>query len=313
MDKELSQKMRQARQGIARMQKIDSMLKQLEADRQMLADKARLMKEILDKEEDDAAKLENTSIVSIFYSALGSLEEHLEKEKKDVLAAKLKYRQAVKDLEDVEYEISALSLEHSSLTGCQKEYDSLYAEKKQQLIKEAGDTAKKILALTDNLSIAGARLKEIQEAKTAGGKVLESLEAVCNSLSSAESWGVWDFLGGGLITDIVKHSRIDDAKLEAENAQRLLREFKTELTDVSISSDIAIDTGGFLYFADFFFDGLIADWMMQKKINASLDSVSNVKEQVVQIMEKLNELETEEYDKIKRFETEMEELVNEAP
>ena len=47
--------------------------------------------------------------------------------------------------------------------------------------------------------------------------MLDSLDSVLSSLESAEGWGTWDLLGGGLISDLAKHSHIDDAKVEAEN------------------------------------------------------------------------------------------------
>jgi hypothetical protein len=73
---------------------------------------------------------------------------------------------------------------------------------------------------------------------------------------------------------------------------------------------ISIDQNNFLCFADFFFDGLIADWMMQTKINESLDSVSTVKSQVLNTLEGLNSMERRETENVKRFKTEMEALVN---
>lgn len=64
---------------------------------------------------------------------------------------------------------------------------------------------------------------------------------------------------------------------EVERAHQKLREFKSELADVTINYDINFETEGFAKFADFFFDSLIADWYMQSKINNSYQSVENVK------------------------------------
>ncbi|MSA03534.1 hypothetical protein GKG47_18860 [Lactonifactor sp. BIOML-A3] len=62
---------------------------------------------------------------------------------------------------------------------------------------------------------------EIQEAKTAGRQALEALEEAEDFLQSARNMGIWDMLGGGLLADIMKHSRLDKATrcLEAAREQ----------------------------------------------------------------------------------------------
>ena len=309
MHSELNEKIKQAQQGIARLHKIDSMLEQLELEQENLVSKKNELKVVMEKEKFDEEKLKSKSIASVFYSILGNLEEHVEKERKEALAAKLKYDQAAKDLDDITYQISVLVSERSSYLDCEKEYDGLYAQKKAALIKESGETAQKILELTDSFNRASINLEEIKEAIDAGNEVIDSLDSALSSLDSAEGWGTWDLLGGGLISDLAKHSHIDAAKAETENTQRLLRQFKTELTDIRINSDISIETEGFAKFADFFFDGLIADWFMQSRINESQESVFNVKRQVSNIIEKLDEMQAQEFKNLERLESEIDGLV----
>ncbi|NLC11365.1 MAG: hypothetical protein GX767_03820 [Firmicutes bacterium] len=45
-------------------------------------------------------------------------------------------------------------------------------------------------------------------------------------------------------------------------------------------TEINIDIGGFTTFADFFFDGLIVDWIVQSRINDSLNNVDSVVKKV---------------------------------
>lgn len=312
MQAEINEKIEQAQWGIARQHKIDAILKKLELEQENLVSKESELKVSLAKENYDVEKLEHKSIASVFYSILGSLDEHVEKERREALAAKLRYDQTAKDWEDVKSQISILTAESLGYVGCQKEYDQLYAQKKEILMRENGGTAQKILELLEKGNLTRTDIKEINEAISAGRRVLDSLEIALSSLESAEGWGTWDLLGGGLISDLAKHSHIDDAKLEAENIQRLLRLFKTELAEINISSDIIIETEGFAKFADFFFDGLIADWFMQSKINESQASVENVKNQVLSITDQLEHLKTEENANLERHEAEIGELILKA-
>ena len=70
--------------------------------------------------------------------------------------------------------------------------------------------------------------------------------------------------GGGLISGLMKHSKMGDAEREIDNARYALQRFSKELRDVSGYSSIHIND--FLTFADFFFDGFVADILVQSKI-----------------------------------------------
>ena len=108
--------------------------------------------------------------------------------------------------------------------------------------------------------------KEIYAAITAGERALTSLKAAQGKLNSARGWGMVDMLGGGLFTDLMKHSRIKDASSYLERAKYDLQIFQRELRDVSRTMDLKIEIGGFLSFADFFFDGIVADFLVQSKM-----------------------------------------------
>ena len=108
--------------------------------------------------------------------------------------------------------------------------------------------------------------KEIQEAIDSGERALVSLRTAQEKLNSARNWGIFDMLGGGLITDLVKHSKMNDAAAYLEEAKRDLLVFQKELQDVQETIDLKVDVDGFLTFADFFFDGFIMDYVVQSKI-----------------------------------------------
>ena len=61
--------------------------------------------------------------------------------------------------------------------------------------------------------------REMQEAVQAGERALQSLYAARDKLGSARNWGIFDMLGGGFISDFVKHSKMNDAAALMEQAQ----------------------------------------------------------------------------------------------
>lgn len=108
--------------------------------------------------------------------------------------------------------------------------------------------------------------KEINEAIDSGERALVSLRTAQEKLNSARNWGIFDMFGGGLITDLIKHSKMNDASAYLEDAKRDLLVFQKELQDVQETIDLKVDVDGFLTFADFFFDGIIMDYVVQSKI-----------------------------------------------
>lgn len=131
--------------------------------------------------------------------------------------------------------------------------------------------------------------KDIAEAIVSGERALAKLREAHEKLESAENWGIFDILGGGLISGMIKHSRIEDATHCIEDAKIELRTFVDELDDVSILPGHNLDMDGFLSFADFFFDGVIADFMVQSKISDALKKVDEAIGEVSRIVNMLKE------------------------
>jgi len=132
-----------------------------------------------------------------------------------------------------------------------------------------------------------ARRREIREAINAGERALISLKSARDKLSSAKSWGIWDIIGGGLITNVVKHSRINEASSYLENAKMDLKIFQRELRDITDFSSLGIEIGGFLSFADFVLDGFLADCMVQSKISDALRQVEGAIDRVESLLRQL--------------------------
>ena len=76
------------------------------------------------------------------------------------------------------------------------------------------------------------------------------------------------------MSDLAKHSHLDEAQDLVDRLQNQLRRFQTELADVRIKCNLQLNVEGFLRFADFFFDGLFSSW-------AVLDQISSAREQVL--------------------------------
>lgn len=129
--------------------------------------------------------------------------------------------------------------------------------------------------------------KERQEAIAAGKEALADLREAMNCLDSARNWGIYDIVGGGLISSLIKHSRMDKAQQYITNAKNSLRHFEEELRDLDNLDNINLDTQDFWGFADLIFDGILADAAMQSRINDARADLSRAIQQVESILRKL--------------------------
>ncbi|MBQ6595651.1 MAG: hypothetical protein IJH78_08350 [Clostridia bacterium] len=125
---------------------------------------------------------------------------------------------------------------------------------------------------------------EIQKARNAGIRALNSLQSARKCLSSAGAWGLFDILGGGTITTLIKHGKIRQARGMIEEARRELREFERELEDVSLPRQ---EIGGFLTFFDIWGDNVLSDLLVQKRIHDLQEEIDRAIHQVEFVLSRL--------------------------
>lgn len=137
------------------------------------------------------------------------------------------------------------------------------------------------------------RRMELAEAIDAGSRALDSLKRAKQKLGSAGGWGLFDLFGGKGLTALIKHGKVASAAEYVEKARDDLRIFERELRDIRLSGALDIDVGDFLTFADFVFDGAIADFLVQRRISKSKKEIKKA----IRLVEKLLVTLKEQYMK----------------
>ncbi len=289
MLEQIHQRLMTAKEELTTKQKLQD--KALVAEQELTREKARWqeLEKILKKEGRDVERLEGLSIQGLFYTVLGSKDQQLEKERQEFLAAKLKLDACSTAVGLLEERIAAIRQEIEALGDAEAAYQDAFTEKEKLVLASGILNAQKIFQITETLGRLNSELKELREAVQTGEAAATGLDEVINSLQSAKGWGTWDMLGGGLISTAIKHSRIDDARGAVHHVQHQLQVFQKELADVNprLNTKIIVDISAFATFADYFFDGLIADWIVQSKISDSLDNAAEVRGKVAAIIEQL--------------------------
>lgn len=136
-------------------------------------------------------------------------------------------------------------------------------------------------------------LREIEQALQAGTRAQNSLAEAQSKLSGARGFGIWDMLGGGFISGLLKHSSLDGAQRCLEQAQRDLDIFRRELSDVYIDESYSVAFDGISKFLDLFVDNIFVDVILQSKIKDAQAKMEQTKRQVDDAMRRLWDLKSQ--------------------
>ena len=127
----------------------------------------------------------------------------------------------------------------------------------------------------------------LERARAAGTRALQSLDEAADQLDSARNWGLLDILGGGILTSLVKRSRLDGASEEVERAQRDLEAFARELRDCSGVTGVDLRRSDMLELFDIAFDNSITDLFVQSRIEDARADVRRARARVQAILAEL--------------------------
>lgn len=260
---EVKEKGRRKEKWKHRLQKLQEELSGLEQAREAAAVR-------LAGEEGDVARLTGMSLTNLLFTMTGKKAEKLDKEEREVISARLKYEEADRAVQDTQEQIAFLERQLGTVRNWKREYDAIF-EAKEKFVLENNEPLRES---AERQAVLTVELRELEEAIRAGQSVRHDLELAEEDLRSARNWGTYDMLGGGMLSTHLKHSRLDEALEHMYAAQTSLRRFEKELQDVGGSDFTSgLEISGVLRFSDYFFDGLIADWLVQGRINELHDQV----------------------------------------
>lgn len=304
-----NEQLQKLQEKAAQKKSVEAKLRELKAQKDELNNRVYVFKKTMRREQADVDRLERTSLSSVFYAMLGKKEEMLDKEKVEAYAAKVKCDSAVEELKVLEDDLQQREAQLRDLIDCEQQYHALLQEKREAIKATDSLDAERIIQIEQQIAEQKNHKKEIKEAISAGTLALGTAISIVSSLDSAQSWGTYDLVNGGLIAGMAKHSYLDEAQNKVITLQSQLRKFKTELTDVTIHAEMKVNVDGFLRFADYFYDGLFADWAVLDRIGRSKSSVMAVKTKIESALSKLKRMDAAVGQMIRQLEMERDNIV----
>ncbi len=265
----------------------------------------------LEKEFKDIEKLENLSLKGLFHKVLGSKEEQIEKERQEYLQVSLKYDEAKKSTDLLAYERDLLEEKVQSLPKLKAKLNSLIKKREQHLLRENSNVERQLLELLRAMDDRTRYIAALEQVKDTGIKVQSVLEKMIYHLQRAKNWGQWDMTTRQRGASYQKHSEIDRARELSYQAQHMLGRFQRDLQQIygqqHFSFNVQFDS--FNRFTDIFFDNLISDWIVQRKIQNALNNVLNVKDQIIRINQSLDGESTKTEDQLTSLEQQRKQII----
>jgi hypothetical protein len=298
MFSEINQKLVETKGALRKRDKYRIQLADYEQELEAVEEKLTLLRSQLQSEQKDVEKLEGISLTNLIATLAGNKDEKLSKEKQEMLAAQHKLSEAEKTKTEINDAILSLEQTLGNLDNVEQEYQQLLRQKEEMIKNSSSPYASKMFEWIEQEGILQSQLTELKEAIDAGERVKASLSSALKSLEKAGGWGQLDMFGGGTVSGIIKHQHINEAEESLHRAQTRMRHFQKELLDIKEQIHLEVNISEMLRFADFFFDGFIADFMVQNRINSSVTQTKQHYKKVNDLLLKLNENFMEHQNKL---------------
>ncbi len=279
------QKLRKIYEDIQSKEKIEIHLKNID---RIILQKEEALKSIdlkLLKEENDLKKLEKKSIYNLFNSILGKFEEKYEKEKQDFLQAHLMKEATIDGLNKLKKEKETLLRNYSSKFNSEVSFSQQLKILDKLLKQDYPETFEQITLFEKKITNYKAKIKELKQAMKEGQKTTRKLQRIVISMDKIKTWGKLNSRKSK-----TNHTRaMDKIQRDLHVCSNYLEKFEEEIFDLSdhYGLDFTNLVEGVRNFMNSFFDNLITDWIVNQKLENSLNYASNTSDKISRILSML--------------------------
>ena len=130
-------------------------------------------------------------------------------------------------------------------------------------------------------------MTEINEAIKAGQDAQMRLHRIQETLRSAKGWGIYDLLGGGLISGMMKRIRMEKAQQQIEELRGSLERFNSELKDVQVQCNTSAELSAWLSITDLVLDDPLSDWLSLSEIKDAKAEIDRTEKEVTALLARL--------------------------
>ena len=242
-------------------------------------------------EQRDVARLESFSPTRIWATLKGSRATDLEREQAEYDAASYAVAEAEARRDAAQRDLDSLRAQLDALGDVEALHARALAAKEEWAAAHDQAVAADLAEIAERRGELKARDKEAREAHAAGVRALAFLDEARQLLGSAESWSTWDtFAGGGMLTDMAKYNKMDQATQLLHQADVALGEFSRELADVGMTAGVqGVQVDNLSRTFDIFFDNIFTDMAVRSRIQDAARNAESAGQSVRQVLAQLEQ------------------------
>ena len=241
----------------------------------------------MNEELSDVERLEKNGVSALFQKVLGNHEEQLERERQEYLQEVLTYNSLIDELEVLKFEEKILAQKIGRKKEAQNLYKVLLTEKEKKIKLSYPTIAVELNKIDNLIKVSKQLIKETDEATASGNDVLKHLNLMIQNLKYVKQWGLYRMQGKGRYSSYEKKGYVDKAQKLVGVVQVKFNIFEKELKDLYPDYDLKLDNYHFKAFVDNFYDGLITDWIIVKKLQVALNSTVSATHKVNRLLSML--------------------------
>lgn len=250
----------------------------------------------------DVKRLEETGLKSLFKKVIGNLDEALEKEKQEYLLAVLQHKSVEEEIEVLEYEKELLAQRFRNPSSILKELNDLIKKKEFHLKSYDMKFTKELFKSESELGrykLLCSKCKAVLEKANRSESIIDEIKL---ELSEVRDWPP---SGKGKYASVVKKRYIDRARAKAIQAKVRLEELKEGIKKLNRDLNFDFDLAPFKSFLDNFYNNLITDYVIQKKLAVTVSGLDETLYKVSKIKEMISKEDKKYTDALEAKEHEL--------
>lgn len=238
---------------------------------------------ILEKEYQDVLRMKKFKVKDLFIRVLDSDEEQYEIEKQEYLFAALQYNECKKSVELLEFEEKIILEKVAKERTVKAELGALITDREANISLNYPSIKQQLLNISSQLDECVGYKRELHEAIIVGLKAQKVLEQMINFISlGGNGHGQWGNYAPTFQAVQMYKNYLNKAHELSHVAKQLLSELDDEMADIyAIKSNVKTHHfEEFRNFTNIYHDNLISDWILQKRLHATLNTINSTNDNV---------------------------------
>lgn len=274
---QINEKLLSLKESIGVDQKRIKRINRISEEIALLNKELRLVNHSLKQDESELKRLESKSLKSLFTEILGTSEEQIEQERQKYLQQVLRHNSLIEEINSLKKENDILTrnlLDHPA--ALEAKIKNLLHQKEKLLTGQSPDKKEEIMHFDDRLYQLNFRSKEFEEANREAENLEMAIKQIIDKLKHVKKWGPYKMHGKGRYSSYNKKSFIDKANQDIISGNVALKRFDKELKDLYPEMDVYFSLDIYHQFLEDFYDNLITDWLIQRKLDTTIHSIDTI-------------------------------------